>query len=60
MAYVGQHHAAQMPAAVAPRLDFDVRDLALEAIPPPSASMVCRMLSTIVTSRNVPMCGLAT
>ncbi len=27
---------------------------------PPSASIVARMLSTIVTSRNVPICGLLT
>ena len=50
------------PAGCRPALRRSSRSVTLlsKRYSPPSASMVSRMLSTIVTSRKVPICGLAT
>jgi hypothetical protein len=40
--------------------EIDVRNLGLEADLTPSASMLARMFSTMLTRRKVPMCGLLT
>ena len=52
---LGEHHAAHLR----PSLDVSMSSTRLwKRISPPSASMVARMFSTMLTSRKVPMCGL--